>query len=246
MRDKWYGWCGRILYVDLNSMQVKTQKLPRDLVRDYLGQSGSGARLLMDMTYPGMDPLAHQAPLIFGVGPLGGTPAPCSGRFSLTFKSPLTGIFADSNCGGHFGPELKMAGFDHLVITGKAAYPVYLWIDNDQVRIKDARHLWGLDTWQTDVDIRQELGERTAQVACIGPAGENMVLMSAVICNLGRAAARCGPGAVMGSKNLKAVAVRGDRGVDIFEPAAFAEAVQEVQESILKDPLYEQASSYGT
>jgi aldehyde:ferredoxin oxidoreductase len=139
-----------------------------------------------------------------------------------------------------------MAGYDHLVITGRAKHPVYLWVDNDQVRIRDARHLWGLDTLQTDQGIKQELGENSAQVACIGQAGENMVLLAAVIANLSRAAARCGPGAVMGSKNLKAVAVRGDKGLEIYEPAAFAEAAQEAREAILEDPLYGQASSFGT
>ncbi|MFO8031404.1 MAG: aldehyde ferredoxin oxidoreductase N-terminal domain-containing protein [Desulfohalobiaceae bacterium] len=246
MNNKWYGWCGKVLYVDLDREEVQSRELSRRLVYDYLGQSGSGAKLLVDLNKPGMHPLEPAAPLIFGVGPLGGTPAPCSGRFTLSFKSPLTGIFADSNCGGHFGPELKMAGYDHLIITGRAKHPVYLWIDNDRVRICDARHLWGLDTLQTDQNIKQELGENSAQVACIGPAGENMVLLAAVIANLSRAAARCGPGAVMGSKNLKAVAVRGDKGLEFYEPAAFAEAVQEAQEAILQDPLYEQASSFGT
>lgn len=246
MGNKWYGWCGKVLYVDLDRQQVQARELSRGLADKYLGQSGSNARLLLDMIRPGMDPLEPAAPLIFGVGPLGGTPAPCSGRFSLTFKSPLTGIFADSNCGGHFGPELKMAGYDHLVITGRAQHPVYLWIDNDQVCIRDARHLWGLDTLQTDQGIKQELGENSAQVACIGQAGENMVLLAAVIANLSRAAARCGPGALMGSKNLKAVAVRGDKGLNLYEPAAFAEAVQEAREAILQDPLYSQASSFGT
>jgi len=246
MANKWHGWCGRILHVDLERGSAGSGKLPEELALAYLGQSGSGARLLYEMTGAGMDPLDPKAPLIFGVGPLGGTQAPCSGRFTLSFKSPLTGIFADSNCGGHFGPELKMAGYDHIVLTGASQTPVYLWVDNDHVELRDARHLWGLGTSQTDAAIKQELGESTAQVACIGQAGENQVPLAAVICNLARAAARCGPGAVMGSKNLKAVAVRGDRGISLYDPSAFREAVQEAEESVLADPLYDQARTFGT
>jgi aldehyde:ferredoxin oxidoreductase len=193
-----------------------------------------------------MDPFHPDAPLIFGVGPLGGTQAPCSGRFTLTFKSPLTGIFADSNCGGHFGPELKMAGYDHVVVTGVSDFPVYLRVDNDHVELRDARHLWGSTTRDTDAGIKQELGDSSLQVACIGQAGENRVRTAAVICNLARAAARCGPGAVMGSKRLKAVVVRGDRGVSLHDPAAFQEAVQAAEGSVLADPLYDQAKTFGT
>jgi aldehyde:ferredoxin oxidoreductase len=192
------------------------------------------------------DPYSPEAPLIFGVGPLGGTLAPCSGRFSVTFKSPLTGIFGDANCGGHWGPELKMAGYDHIVIAGKARHPVYLWIDNDRIQIRDARPLWGKDTWETDELVREDIGERTAQVAYIGPAGENLVRFAAIICNHARAAARCGPGAVMGSKNLKAIAVRGDRGIQVADKAALEEAVEEAVGAILGDPLYESAKTYGT
>jgi aldehyde:ferredoxin oxidoreductase len=246
MKTDMSGWCGRILLVDLTSGRSEVRPFPRRLADDYLGQSGSGAKLLYEMSEAGTHPLSPEAPLIFGVGPLGGTQAPCSGRFSVSFKSPLTGIFADSNCGGHFGPELKMAGYDHLILVGRSEHPVYVWIDNDRVSLCDARHLWGLDTWQTDAAIKEERGERTAQIACIGQAGERMVSMAAIICNLARAAARCGPGAVMGSKNLKAVAVRGDRGLSIYQPEAFREAVQEAVEAIKQDPLYDQASTFGT
>jgi aldehyde:ferredoxin oxidoreductase len=141
---------------------------------------------------------------------------------------------------------LKMAGYDHIVITGKARHPVYLWIDNDRVQIRDARPLWGKNTWETDELIREDLGERTAQVAYIGPAGENLVRFAAIICNHARAAARCGPGAVMGSKNLKAIAVRGDRGIQVANKGALEEAVEEAVGAILGDPLYETAKTYGT
>jgi aldehyde:ferredoxin oxidoreductase len=246
MNKKWYGWSGRILQVDLTTRTVETKELSEAITHQYLGQAGINARLLYDDTSAATDPFSPAAPLIFGVGPLAGTLAPCSGRFSVTFKSPLTGIFGDSNCGGHWGPELKMAGYDHIVIVGKADHPVYLWIDNDRVEIRDARPLWGKTTWDTDRWIKEDVGERTAHVACVGPAGENRVRFAAIICNMARAAARCGPGAVMGSKHLKAIAVRGDRGVQVADKTAFQDAVEEATGAILKDPLYESAKTYGT
>ncbi len=246
MRRKWYGWTGTIVEVDLSAQAVHRRDLTEDLAYGYLGQAGINARLLYDRVSPSTDPYSPAAPLIFGVGPLGGTLAPCSGRFSVTFKSPLTGIFGDANCGGHWGAELKLAGYDHLVITGKARHPVYLWIDNDHVEIRDARPFWGKDTWDTDELVREDIGERTAQVAYIGPAGENLVRFAAIICNHARAAARCGPGAVMGAKNLKAIAVRGDRGILVADKAALQEAVAEAVGAILADPLYESAKTHGT
>jgi aldehyde:ferredoxin oxidoreductase len=242
----WYGWTGTILEIDLTTHTTHKVELPEQLAYGYLGQAGINARILCDRTSPETDPLSPEAPLIFGVVPLGGTLAPCSGRMSVTFKSPLTGIFGDSNRGGHWASELKMAGYDHLVINGRAKHPVYLWIDNDVIQIRDARALWGRNTWETDDLIREEVKEETAQVACIGPAGENLVLFAAIICNRARAAARCGPGAVMGSKNLKAIAVRGDRGIHVADKSALHEAVEEAVGAILADPLYESAKTYGT
>jgi aldehyde:ferredoxin oxidoreductase len=246
MSSKWYGWTGTIIEVDLSRQIVHKRELSDYLAYGYLGQAGINARILYDLISPGVDPFSPEAPLIFGVGPLAGTLAPCSGRFSVTFKSPLTGIFGDSNCGGHWGAELKMAGYDHIVVTGKSEYPVYLWIDNDEVTIRDARPFWGENTWVTDEFIKQDVGERTAQVVCIGPAGEKLVRFAAIICNHARAAARCGPGAVMGSKKLKAIAVRGDRGIQVADRGAFKDAVDEALQAILNDPLYESAKTYGT
>lgn len=246
MTNKWYGWAGRILKVDLTAGTIVTEELPKQLVLEYLGQAGINAKLLYDMVPAGVDPFAPENPLIFGVGPLAGTLAPCSGRFTVTAKSPLTGIFGDSNCGGHWGPELKQAGYDHLVITGAAKGPVYLWIDNDRVEIRRADHIWGKDTWETDRAIKDELAQDSIQVACIGPAGENRVKFAAIICNLCRAAARTGVGAVMGSKNLKAIAVRGDKGVTVADPEDFYREAFAAEEAILSDPLYEAAATFGT
>jgi aldehyde:ferredoxin oxidoreductase len=246
MMNTSYGWTGRILEVDLTREHIATRSLSPELTRKFIGQSGINAHLLYRLAGPDTFPLSPEAPLIFGVGPLGGTMAPCSGRFTLTFKSPLTGIFADSNCGGHFGPELKMAGYDHILITGRASKPVYLCIENDHVCLQRAEHLWGMTTWDTEECIRSERKDRTFQVASIGPAGENQVLFAAVIASKARAAARCGPGAVMGSKNLKAVAVRGDRGLRIWDPSLFEEVTEQAVHAILNDPFYSQASTQGT
>ena len=246
MNKQWYGWAGRILRVNLTSGEICTEPLDPNLARQYLGQAGINAKLLFDMIEPGVDPLSPANPLIFGVGPLGGSLAPCSGRFTVTSKSPLTGVFGDSNCGGHWGPELKNAGYDHIVITGKAEHPVYLWINDDRVELRDARHLWGKDTWETDELIRNQLAQPSAQVVCIGPGGENQVRFAAIICNLARAAARTGMGAVMGSKNLKAIAVKGNRGMAVAEPEKFLRIVQQSVVDIQQDPLYEVATTFGT
>ena len=241
-----HGWTGKVLEMDLGTREINIRKLPQEFYSKFIGQSGINAALLYQMAPPEIGPLDPQAPFIFGVGPLAGTPAPCSGRFSVTFKSPLTGIFADSNCGGHFGPELKMAGFDHVIITGKSESPVYLLIDNHNVRIEDAADIWGLDTAATEEEIKTREMDRTLQIAGIGPAGENLVRFAAVISNCSRAAARCGPGAVLGSKNLKAVAVRGHLGLKTWDPEGFEKACLQAKQAIQDDPLYSQASTYGT
>ncbi len=246
MSKRYYGWSGTILSIDLSSGQISKKPLPMELARNFLGQSGLQASLLYDLAPPDIRPLDPESPFLIGAGPLCGTMAPCSGRFSISFKSPLTGIFADSNCGGHFGPELKMAGYDLVQITGKADRPVYILIDNEKIHIRKAWHLWGSSTWQTEEAIQSEVGDRTFQIASIGPAGENMVRYAAVISNRSRAAGRCGPGAVMGSKNLKAMAVRGDLGLRIYDPAEFQKACEEAKQAIIQDPLYPQASTLGT
>lgn len=246
MSKNWTGWAGRILYIDLSTQEVRVEPLSEELAFKFLGQAGINAKLLYDLTGPETDPLGPDNPLIIGVGPLTGTMAPCSGRFSVTAKSPLTGIFGDSNCGGHWGPELKQAGYDHIVITGQAASPVYLWINDGLVQIRPAEHIWGKDTWETDALVKREVGQENAQVLSIGPAGENLVRFAAMICNLSRAAARTGMGAVMGSKKLKAIVVKGNRGTTIARPTEFWQTVGECEKAIQADPLYEGASTFGT
>lgn len=246
VRKNWHGWAGRILKVDLTKGTTEVEPLPEELVLNYLGQSGINAKLLYDNTSAETDPLSPENPLIFGVGPLTGTLAPCSSRYTVTSLSPLTGIFGESNSGGHLGPEIKYAGYDHIYITGKASEPVYLWIHDDQVKIKSAAHLWGKTTWETEEQIKMELGQESAQVASIGPGGENLVRFAAIINNFCRAAARTGMGAVMGSKYLKAIVVKGEKGVSVAKAEQFLQDVHKSEEDIKKDPLYEVASTYGT
>ena len=246
MTKNWYGWAGKILYVNLTTKEIWEEPLKEDLAFEYLGQAGINAKLLYDLTDETTDPLGPDNPLIFGVGPLTGTMAPCSGRFTVTAKSPLTGIFGDSNSGGHWGPEFKQAGYDHLVVLGQSEEPVYLWISDDKVTLRPATRLWGKDTWETDELIKQELGQSSAQVLSIGPAGENLVRFAAIICNLTRAAARTGMGAVMGSKKLKAIVVKGTRGTTVARPKEFWKLVGECEKAIQADPLYEVASTFGT
>ncbi len=200
---------GRMLKVNLTTGEISQETIPDDYLRDYIGGSGLAARLLYDVLDPTIDPLDPRSPLLWITGPLTGTVGPTTGRFTICARSPQTGIWGEANIGGFVGPELRGAGFDVVWIEGRAEQPVYLWIFNDQVELRPAGHLWGqADTYETQQIIRTETGQPQAKVACIGAAGENGVLFSAILSDHGRAAARTGMGAVMGSKNLKALGVR--------------------------------------
>ncbi|HUL30333.1 MAG TPA: aldehyde ferredoxin oxidoreductase N-terminal domain-containing protein, partial [Thermodesulfobacteriota bacterium] len=172
---QWYGWMGTILRVNLSSKKITKEPLSKDLAYDFVGGRGINSKILYDETGPKTDPLGPGNRLIIGTGPTSGTLGLGNGRFTMTVKSPLTGILGDGSGGGHFGAEVKFAGYDHVVIQGKAAKPVYLWIKDDEVVIKDARHLWGKTTWETDELIRKELGDNDTKTLCIGQAGENLV-----------------------------------------------------------------------
>lgn len=220
-----YGWMGTILRIDLTTGEIKKEPLELDFARKWLGGEGFGAKYLWDEVGPevedGLDP---RNLLMYTTGPLTGTLAPSSGRLEIVTKSPITNIFGDSNAGGHFAPELKSAGYDLLIIKGKAEKPVYIWIDDDTVEIRDARQLWGKNVPETDAAIKNELGDDGIQVSCIGPAGENLVRFAILMNNLSRAPGWTGCGAVAGSKKLKAIAVRGTKGVTIARPAEFEES----------------------
>ena len=197
-----------ILKIDLNKREKNEYMVPDDLESAYIGGASLGARILYDVITPELNPLSPEAPLLFLNGPLTGTAGPAVGRFVICGKSPATGLWAESNCGGFWGPELRKAGYMGLWITGKADKPVYLWIENDQVEICDAGHLWGMTTYQAQEKIIDEVSGK-AKVAVIGPAGENSIPFAVVLTDHGRVAGRTGMGAVMGAKNLKAIAVRG-------------------------------------
>lgn len=217
---KWYGWRGKILRVDLSSGSLWEEELPEELIDHYTGGAGLNARLLYDLLRdnPEIDPFSPENPLIFGSGPLVGTVFPCATRFTITAKSPLTRIFGDSNAGGHFAVRLKQAGYDHIVIVGRAENPSALLIEKGKFpRLVDATEFWGLDTYAADESIRKTYG--SCETARIGPAGEHLVRYANIFSGSKRVGAngRAGMGCVMGSKNLKAVIVKGSGKIPVAD-----------------------------
>ena len=244
--EEWYGYAGKILRVDLSRGKTVSEPLDREIARNYLGGTGYAAKLMWDELKPGTDPLSPDNLLIFTTGPLTGTLFPVSGSYDLVFKSPLTGIWGESRCGGFFGPRLKFAGYDLLVVSGRAEKPVYLWICDGEVELRDASHLWGRGTHETMRIIIEEAGLRDVSVACIGPAGERLVRFAAVVDENDRAASRCGGGAVMGSKNLKAVAVSGTGEIKVAKPREFEKALEEAREAAYNFRKATVFAEYGT
>jgi len=231
-----FGWTGTSLRVNLSTGSIK--KEPTNLLeaKKFIGARGLATKILFDEIDPRIDALSPDNKLIFAPGPLSGTMAPSMGRYEVVCKSPLTGAVAASNSGGSFGPELKFAGYDMVIFEGKAEKPVYLWIHNDQVEIRDASNLWGKLVPDTTELIRTETDE-DAKVACIGPAGEKMAKIASIMNEMHRAAGRSGVGAVMGSKNLKAIAVVGSNPGDVADPAAFEQAVMVARNKISTHPV---------
>lgn len=227
------GYAGKILMVDLTAGTMKEESLSEDIYRNFIGGTGLGVRVLYERLKPKADPLGPGNILGFVTGPLTATPVPGSGRFTVVTKSPLTGAWADSNSGGFWGPTLKWAGYDAVFVSGISRKPVYLIISDGQAELKDASHLWGKDTYETDDRLQQELGKSQWRISCIGPAGESCSLMSGIVNEKGRIAARSGVGAVMGSKRLKAVAVLGDRKNEIA--IADTGKLNSVREKFTKD-----------
>ena len=239
------GWVGRILRVNLTDGTITQEKLDTRIAHQYIGGRGLGIKYLMDEMDPTVDPLGPENKLIFATGPLTGTGALAAGRYMVVTKAPLTGAIANSNSGGYFPAEIKFAGYDMLIVEGKAAAPVYLWISDDHAELRGAKPIWGEDVNAT-TDWVVEQTDPEAKVACIGPAGENLVKFANIMNDKGRAAGRSGVGAVMGSKNLKAIAVRGTRGVRVADPVGFRDAVLNAQKEF-KDPFMSQVlAKYGT
>lgn len=210
-----------ILKINLTSGKISEYSVPPRWEREYLGGASLAARLLYSEISGDLDPTGEDAPLLFLNGPLSGSLGPAVGRFVVCGKSPLTGIWAESNCGGFWGPELRFAGYDGLWITGKASGKVYLWLNDGKLEIREAGHVWGQDTYQAQETIKKELNIPGTRVACIGPAAENGVLFAGIFCDHGRTAGRTGLGAVMASKNLKAIAVKGTGKIPLAAPDAY-------------------------
>jgi aldehyde:ferredoxin oxidoreductase len=230
-----HGWIGKLLRVDLTSGKIAVEALDPALARQYIGARGLGTKLMYDEVDPRVDPLSPENKIMFVSGPLTGTFAPAAGRYNVVTKGPLTGTIAASNSGGNWGPELKFAGYDLVIVEGKAASPVYLWIQDDKVEIRDARHLWGQQVPETTEALYAETAA-DAKVACIGPAGENLSMIAAIMNDMHRAAGRTGVGAVMGSKNLKAIVVRGTGAVTVADKAAFVDAVSRISKMLKNSP----------
>ncbi len=239
------GYLGKLLLVNLSSGQIKEEEPEEKLWRDFIGGYGVGARILYSRQKGGVDALGPENTLGIMTGPLTGTPTPLGCRFAVVGKSPLTGSWGDANCGGDFGPHLKFAGYDGVFFTGISPEPVYLLIDNGQAELRDARHLRGKSTFETDDILKKEVGGE-ARVIAIGPAGEKRSLISAIITYKGSAAGRSGLGAVMGSKKLKAVAVKGEGKVPIADNDATERLRKDYLAIINKSPARHGLHNYGT
>lgn len=237
------GYHGKILRVNLSDGTVRTEAIDEQFCRKYLGGAGFVAYFLLNETKPGIDPLSPENKMVFALGPLTGIALPGSGRHCVGARSPLTGSIAKSEGGGFWGAELKRAGFDAIIIEGKSPKPVYLWVHNGEASIRDAGHLWGKNTKETRETIRAELGDDKIRAALIGPGGENLVKYANIMHGLIDASGRGGLGAVMGSKNLKAIAVRGNKAPSVADPAGVKKLRQWLAENM---QLVKRLQDFGT
>jgi len=234
-----------VLTVDLTFGRIGLEHVGPDDVRQFVGGRGIAAKLLYERVTPRTDPLGPRNLLIFSPGMLTGTMAPAAARTTIVSKSPATDRYLKCNAGGHWGAELRYAGFDHVLITGAADRPVYLWIDGDRVEIRDARSLWGKGTAETEDALRAELGDEAIQTAIVGPASENGVLYGAILLSRFNTAGRGGIGTVMGAKKLKAIAVRGSKGIPVADVARFVTVTKEVCDEVVADETAILTREYG-
>ncbi len=240
------SYAGKILHVDLTTGKTTTEPLKEDLAKKYIGGIGLGMRLFLDNSKAGVDPFNPKNPIIFATGPLSGTMAPSAGNsYAVVSKSPLTGGIAESKAHGFFGSELKRAGYDAVIFTGKSEKLVYVWIDDDSIQLIDSEHLKGKSPQETEQIIREELGDFYIRVSAIGEAGEKLVRIASIINDEFRAIGRTGMGAVMGSKNLKAVAVRGTNDVNVANLEEFTEFIRMIHER-MKGPATRKYRTLGT
>ena len=235
-----------ILTINLSTGQIGDYTIPQEWVNDYIGGPSLSARILYDYLHASLEPLTPDAPLLCLVGPLTGSAGPATGRFTVSGKSPATGLWAESNIGGFWGPELRQAGWDGVWITGKAERPVYLSILDEKLEIRDAHHFWGQDTYEIQDNIKSELAIPGTRVLGIGPAGEAQIPFSLLLCDHGRVAGRTGLGAVMGAKNLKAMAVRGHGKIPIANPDVFHPLRSETNRALKNDALSRVVNDLGT
>ncbi len=242
------SWAGKILRVNLTAGTVTPEPTNMEWAKAYLGSRGLGSKYLVEEVSPKVDPLSPENKIIWATGPLTGTMASTGGRYTVITKGPLTGAIACSNSGGYWGAELKMAGWDMIIFEGKSPKPVYLYINDDVAELRDAGHLWGQSVWKTEETLKTTLQDPLLRISCIGKAGENGVLYAAVVNDLHRAAGRSGVGTVMGSKNLKAIAVRGTKGVgNIRDPKAFMAATKAAKKVLADNGVTGQGlPAYGT
>lgn len=240
------GYTGTILRVDLGKGTIIKEPLNMKNADDFVGARGLGTKYFCDEVDPNVDPLGPDNKVIFMTGPLTATSAPCSGRFNIVAKAPLTGTIGAANSGGHFGPELKYAGYDGIIFEGVSEKPVYLYINDDEVELRDASDLWGKTVFET-TDMLNEACGASFRVACIGPTGEDGCLYAGVMNDKNRAAGRGGLGAVMGVKKLKAVAVKGTKGVGVARPEGFMKAMAEARATLQAHPVTGAGlAAYGT
>ncbi|MEJ2716389.1 MAG: aldehyde ferredoxin oxidoreductase family protein [Deltaproteobacteria bacterium] len=240
-----FGFMGKILRANLSAGKISEEPLSEVTARRFLGGSGLATKYLYDELEPGTDPLGSENKLILMTGPLTGTISPSSGRFSAVSKSPLTGFWGSANSGGRWGVDLKRSGFDGIILEGRSEAPVYLTIDDGKAELRDGKPLWGKSVQETNEKLRDELAKKF-NIACIGIAGENLVRYAAIMNDVHRALGRCGLGAVMGSKNLKAVAVTGSQKITVAHKKEFDDAAQKAGEFVNESLLKMTLEVYGT
>jgi len=235
-----------VLRINLSTGKITKSELNRELVTGFLGGRGFNSKRLFDEISRGLNPLSPESKLMFATGPLVGTMFPTACRFNVSAKSPLTGILGDSNAGGHFAAEMKYAGYDQVIVEGRSPEPVYIFIDDDLVRIEDAHQLWGRDVYETDTILRENLKDNSVRTAIVGPAAEKGVKFAGIFADLMRAAARTGMGTLMASKRLKALVIRGSKPVQVADPERFMKISEEIEDAIYKHPQYWPRVKMGT
>jgi aldehyde:ferredoxin oxidoreductase len=240
------GYAGNLLYVNLSDRSIRVKPLERDFALKYIGGRGFSARILYDELGAGVDPLSPGNILVFATGPLSGTPLPSASRLIVAAKSPMTGGIGDASSGGYWAPELKYAGFDAIVIKGRSTGPVYLWVENGKAELRSAERLWGKRIDQTSKVLKEEIGDEDIHICAIGPGGENLVRYACIVTDEEGVGGRTGMGAVMGSKNLKAIVVRGSQDVKIADAKRFQDVIDAYRTTLEGEVWTETLRRLGT